>query len=145
MGQPLLIDACGSPFRWMVVFDRAAASRWASLVAMGRYKHARCFGFVASCDCWVFVDCQFAGMAVQVARGEGVRRLIAEWTSDADVLAIDARPPGPWFPLPMVCTVAVARVVGLPVRALRPDGFFRLCLKHGASVISTGTASRPRR
>jgi hypothetical protein len=131
MGQPIPIDACGSPSRWMIVFDHAAASRWASLIACGVRKHARAFGYVASCDCWVFVDCQFAGMVVQIARGEGVRRLISEWTACADVLAIDARAPGPWLPLPMVCTVAVARVVGLPVRALRPDGLYHVCLRHG--------------
>jgi hypothetical protein len=48
-------------------------------------------------------------MAVQIARGEGVRRLIAEWTSDADVLAIDARAPGPWLLTP-VAIAAVARL-----------------------------------
>jgi hypothetical protein len=85
MGQPIPTDTSGSPTRWLIVFDRRAATWWASLVACGRRKHARCFGYVPACEAWVFFDCQFVHTSIQVARGEGARRLIAEWTDGAEV------------------------------------------------------------
>jgi hypothetical protein len=64
-------DSMGTPTRWLVVFDKAASSWWTSLIAFGKYKHCRAFGWVEAVGCYVFVDCQFGGMTVQVARGSG--------------------------------------------------------------------------
>jgi hypothetical protein len=91
----------------------------------------------------VFYDVQFAGTFVHVARGEQALRLAAEWTGDdADVLAIDARTPSRWFPLPLICTCAVARLIGLPSRVLRPDAFYRECLKYGATIVHESREAR---
>ena len=140
MGRPISTDAAGSPTRWLIVFDLTAATWWASLIALGRYKHARTFGHVHACDVWLFYDCQFFHTTIQIARGEEARRLIAEWTADADVLAIDARLnvgrwASGWWPMPLICTTAVARLIGLPCCALRPDAFRRQCLRHGATIV----------
>jgi hypothetical protein len=138
VGHPIPTDASGSPTRWLIVFDRRAATWWASLVALGRHKHARCFGYIHACDAWLFYDCQFFHTTIQVARGEEAKRLIAEWTADADVLAMNAGTSGRFWPglfRPMLCTTAVARLLGLPCRALRPDAFRRQCLRHGATIV----------
>jgi hypothetical protein len=138
MGQPIPTDAT-APIRWLVSFDRRAASWWADLIALGARKHVRCFRHVPECDCWLFYDCQFLGTLIHVARSEEARRLVMEWTTDADVLAIDM-PAEPvrrlQFPLlPMICTVATSRLIGLPSRALRPDALFQALLRRGATIV----------
>jgi hypothetical protein len=80
-----------------------------------------------------------AGAFIHVARREKATRLVAEWTDNADVLSIDV-PADPvrrlQFPLlPMICTVATSRLIGLPSRALRPDALFRALLQRGATII----------
>jgi hypothetical protein len=148
MGRPLPTDAIGSPTRWLIVFDRKAASWWADLVALGRYKHVRAFGYVHDLDAYVFYDVQFAGTTLQLARGDGARRLMVEWTANADVLAMDAIHPitprviRPFRPL--ICTTAVAHLLGLGPSSrwclpgallLRPDAFYRACLRYGATPV----------
>jgi hypothetical protein len=145
MGRTLQTDVIGAPTRWLVVFDREASSWWASLVALGHYKHARAIGYVHDADAWLFYDVQFAGTILQLARGDAARRLMAEWAAGADVLAypticltIDGHSKPKklfWCPLtflrPLLCTTAVAHLLGLP-GALRPDALYRQCLRHGA-------------
>jgi hypothetical protein len=145
MGRPLATDIIGSPTRWLIVFDRKAASWWASLIALGRYKHVRAFGYVHDADAYIFYDVQFSGTRLQLARGDGARALMLEWTADADVLAIDQREKlqinqagdfGRFSAIirPLLCTTAIAHLVGLP-GALRPDAFFRQCLSYGATPV----------
>ena len=133
MGQPIPINTTSSPTRWLIVFDRRAATWWADLVALGRRKHVRAFRHVFE-DVWLFYDVQFRGTVIHVVRYEQARQLVAEWTADADVLSIAAQPSGHWFPRPLLCTVAVARLLGLPC-ALRPDALYRECLRHGATIV----------
>jgi hypothetical protein len=147
MGQPIPTDASGSPTRWLVVFDRRAATWWADLVAFGVRKHARCFRQVSG-DVWLFYDVQFSGTFIHVVRHEEARRLVAEWIADADVLQIQVADPVRKLQLPLmphICTVAVARLLGLPSRALRPDAFFRALLQHGATIIQIAGVSTIRR
>jgi hypothetical protein len=152
VGQLLPSDAIGSPGRWLIVFSLKAKTWWTSLVAFGRYKHVRCFGYVAAVDAYLFYDVQFGGTTLQLARGEPARRLMLEWCWDADVLAIGTPTNSDklrqrWF-TPLLCTTAVAHLIGLEcVATLRPDAFYRACLRAGAVPIgrtqSTDPACRP--
>jgi hypothetical protein len=150
MGRPLPLDVIGAPTRWLVVFDREASSWWASLVAFGYYKHVRAIGHVYDLDAWLFYDVQFGGTILQIARGDGARRLMAEWAAGADVLAypticltIDGHSKPKklfWCPLtffrPLLCTTAVAHLLGLPgALLLRPDALYRACIKNGATRV----------
>lgn len=139
MGRLLPIDAIGTPSRWLLVFNRRASSRWTSFIALGRYKHVRCFGYVADADAYIFYDVQFGRTILAVARGDGARRLMLEWCQDADVLAIISSPSHEAAKIivtPLLCTTAIAHLVGLPAGALRPDTLFRQCLRHGATRVS---------
>jgi len=141
MGQPIPTNAAGSPTRWLVVFDRRAATWWADLVAFGRRKHVRCFRWVKECDCALFFDCQFSGTFIHVLCEDEAIQLMGEWMADADVLQIEVAPShsGPrrqrlLAPSPLLCTTSVARLLGLPC-ALRPDALYRQCLRHGATIV----------
>jgi hypothetical protein len=130
----------------MIVFNRTAESWWSSLVAMGRYKHVRAFGYVAELETYVFYDVQFGYTSIEIARGACARQMIAAWCGDADVLAIDRVSNRPAYLGPMLCTTAIARLIGLSGRALRPDALWRECIKNGAIPVgyAEDTASCPR-
>lgn len=142
MGRLLPTDSIGAPTRWLLVFNHKAETWWSRLAACGRLKHVRAFGYVADADAYVFFDPQFEGMSIQIARGDGARRLMVEWCQDADVLAIDARPSFLIFRffMPLLCTTAIAHLIGLPVSALRPSALYRKCLQNGATVVNGQTS-----
>jgi hypothetical protein len=147
MGRPFETSAIGSPSRWLVVFDREASSWWASFVAFGYYKHVRAIGYVHDADAWLFYDVQFAGTILQIARGDGARKLMTQWAAGADVLAIDAGCAfGQKFGFgcfrPLICTTAVAHLLGLP-GALLPDALYRQCLRHGATRVGDACHGSP--
>ncbi len=150
MGYLIPTDSIGTPTRWLLVFDRQASSWWADLVAMGRYKHVRAFGWVAASDAWIFYDVQFGRTILSVARGDGARRLMLEWCGDADVLVVSN--PGQKvhlltrFPVPLLCTTSIAHLIGLPGRALRPDALYRKAIRNGAIRIgrTKGTTDHAR-
>jgi hypothetical protein len=138
----------------MLVFDREAASWWTHFIAFGRYKHVRAFGFVHDADSYVFYDVQFTKTTIQIARGDGARALMLDWTANADVLrwdlAVSPPPKGQFLTFslrPLLCTTAIARLIGLR-GALRPDALYRQCLRNGAVAIhgrtqGTTPAARP--
>jgi hypothetical protein len=137
MGKVLPLDSVGFPTRWLLVFNLKAETWWSSLTACGRHKHVRAFGYVADTDAYIFFDPQLEHLTIQLARGNAARQLMAEWCGDADVLAMNT---GQivrmrWF-MPLLCTTAVAHLVGLPVSALRPDALYRKCLQNGAIVVN---------
>lgn len=143
MGQPLSTDSIGAPTRWLLVFNHKAETWWSRLAACGRLKHVRAFGYVAGSDAYVFFDPQFEGMSIQIARGDGARRLMVEWCQEADVLRWDRRAtPGHRFRcwMPLLCTTAIAHLIGLPFTALRPDALYRKCLQNGATVVNGQTS-----
>lgn len=137
MGSPLPADIIATPACWLLVFDRQASSRWTSLVAMGRYKHVRAFGYVPDAEAYVFYDVQFGRTLITVARGKGVLRMIGEWCQDADVLSFTPQvksQKATWV-APLLCTTAVAHLIGLRSGALRPDRLFADCLRNGAILV----------
>ena len=141
MGHPLATDVIGTPTRWMLVFNRQAISWWTNFIAFGHYKHVRAFGYVHDADAYVFYDVQFSGTIIQIARGDGARALMLEWTANADVLRIDkvgiSPPPNYRFFRPLLCTTAIAHLIGLPgaLLTLRPDALYRACIESGAVAI----------
>ena len=141
MGHPISTDVIGAPTRWMLVFNRQAISWWTNFIAFGRYKHVRAFGYVHDADAYVFYDVQFSGTIIQIARGDGARALMLEWTANADVLRWDIGTFGtlsrrvPF--VPFLCTTAIAHLIGLPgaLLTLRPDALYRACIESGAVAI----------
>ena len=130
----------------MLVFNRQAISWWTNFIAFGHYKHVRAFGYVHDADAYVFYDVQFSGTIIQIARGDGARALMLEWTANADVLRYDGRFsaafPQPFRSFsalfrPFICTTAIAHLIGLPgaLLTLRPDALYRACIESGAVAI----------
>ncbi len=128
---PLIVQ----PDTWTLVFNREAATWWASWLALGRYKHVRAYAYVPFLHVWVFYDVNLAGTDIVIAAdGEPASKMIESWIENADLLQMKrqggarmrALPPlGAW------CVPAVKRLLGLQCVALRPDALYRHCLRNG--------------
>lgn len=138
MGEATEIPAIGTPSRWLIIFNREAAGRWQSLVAMGRYKHVRAMGYVPGVRHWLCYDVTFRGTQIVVVRdgSDEFRAMFDDWTADADILWMDARPAGrARFPPVFLCTTSIKHLLGLRCSALRPDALYRHCLANGAEPL----------
>lgn len=144
MGRLLPSDSIGSPTRWHLVFQPVSELWWVNWVVPGRFKHVRAFGLIPDTDVWIFFDVGFRKAELFVATGRAASHTIGTWIEGADVLvmapAAQARAPM-WMPL--LCTTAIARLLGLRCSALRgtPDALYRLCLRNGATKVIHGEKS----
>lgn len=125
---PLIVQ----PEIWTLVFNRTAARRWASWLALGRYKHVRAYAYVPFLHVWVFFDPHLSGTDIIVAAdGEPAHALIGAWIADADLIRMQARKGRGLLPTFGFCTSTIKRLIGLRCVALRPDAFYRDCLRSG--------------
>lgn len=127
---PLIV----APEIWTVVFNREAATWWASGMALGRYKHVRAYAYVPFLHVWVFYDVRLRGTEITIAAdGAPADHMIASWIVAADLLRVHRRPHAACtVPVLGFCVPAMRRLLGVPGSALRPDAFWRECLRHGA-------------
>lgn len=123
-----------APEYWTLVFDREASTRWASLLAFGRYKHVRAYAYVPFLHVWVFLDPHLRGIDLFVAAdGTPAQAVIQMWIVNADLLRV-RRVSRETFCAPVLgfCVPIIRRLIGLPGSALRPTAFFEDCLRNGA-------------
>lgn len=136
MGRLLPSDSIGTPTRWHLVFQPVSELWWVNWIVPGRFKHVRAFGLIPDTDVWIFFDVGFRKAELFVATGRAASYTIGTWIEGADVLvmapAAQARAPM-WMPL--LCTTAIARLLGLQCVAVTPSTFHRRCLQNGATAI----------
>jgi hypothetical protein len=129
----LSTDAAGAPTRWLICFARCSGLWWVDLIP-GTYKHVRAFAYTAETDCYVFYDpCLRTTMVT--ARGAGARHLMEAWARNAAILTMTPLSAQRLRLSPFSCVTAIASLLGLPGGALRPDGLYRQCLRHGARIV----------
>jgi hypothetical protein len=131
------------------VFDRAASSWWASLIACGRHKHVRAYAYVPFLHVWVFFDPAFSGTRITLAAAAEAERMIASWIVNADLVAVTVSRETMGPPLFGFCVPAIKRLIGLRCVAVRPSALYRHCLNnggkpfeaaHGRSAVSAAAA-----
>ena len=128
---PLIVE----PVNWTVVFSRRARTRLQHLLIIGRYKHVRAYAYVPFLHVWVFYDVHLRGTSIVVAAdGPPANQMIAIWIEDADLVQISVNKDGinrlSW-PILGFCVPAMKRLLGIRSGTLRPDGFYRDCLRNG--------------
>lgn len=129
------------PTMWFLVFQDRAQTWWLNVLPFGRFKHVTAYGWVPDQRMWVFYDVSIGNTRIAilpagtVAAHDEIERLSATGVT----LAI--KPRGKtrrWLRLGFWCVPAMAHLVGLGGCAVRPDGFFRQCLRHGAEIVTDG-------
>lgn len=129
---------------WFVAFMREGIP-WIDRVFPGRFKHVRAFAFSHGAQCWVFYDHTWSGTHITLAPAGSIGdATMGKFVEDAVVLKLSrtdrekgrlSRKLGFW------CVPAVRALLRVPGGALRPDGFYRECLRAGAEVVVDGTGS----
>lgn len=137
-----LTDSAGAPARWLLCFTGRSELWWINLIP-GRFKHVRAFSYTSQTDCWMFYD-PCLRTALFTARGEAARSLMLAWSRGAVVLAMAPLADRHLRLSPFSCVTAIASLMCLPGGALRPDGLYRQCLRHGAQIVDgTRSAANP--
>lgn len=129
------------PLVWNIVFNREACSGWARWVP-GRYKHVRAYAFIPATSTWLFYDVNFGGTAISaIPDGPAARAAIYAFIGPegvSDIVAVRKLPQRKrLFPWSNWCTCALRHLLNLPGSALRPDAFYRDCLKNGTPFESS--------
>lgn len=127
---------------WFVVFwpgTMPGLNRWTRWVP-GHFKHVSAFGYSPACLTWVWYDVGLAGTAVKVLPDtKESERILGLWVDGCTVLHMSAgKRVGPAARLGMFCVPAIRHLLAVPGGAVRPDGFWRDCLRHGAKVVIDG-------
>lgn len=137
LGGGLRADDC-EPTDWHIVFHAHSPKRWIRWLAMGRFKHVSCFGFVERAQSWVFFEFHLDRTRIMVVGDHEADIMIGEFIHGNTVVRL-AKPLGQELNINMTagawCVPAVAHIVGVKSCALRPDAFFRQCLAKGGELL----------
>ncbi len=130
------------PTHWVLAFSPVATNRWLGMLAWGRFKHVRAYGYVPFLHVWVFVDATVAGLEVILAaKGPAANRMIASWSEGCDLVVMPRQVHANRSLLTAAsgwCVPVVKRLIGLRSGALRPDALLADCLAaHGKHVFAT--------
>lgn len=151
---PPTTEADQMPQSWFVVFHDKTPRWWLRWLSFGKFKHVSCFGWVENADRWVFFDPALERTWLRLVSDDDACREplhefdikagyyggdIGHYTNQGVVLKIavqvdDIRKAN--IGIGRGCVRDVARLIGLRTRAIRPDAFFRDCLKAGGEVIA---------
>jgi hypothetical protein len=120
------------PEEWFVAFPRHASKRLLRWVP-GQFKHVRLFTRIG--NHWLFLEYAW--------RAEGQCAVVPDAEADpwlalaqenAVVLRLKPGTARARWPL-LYCVPFAAQMTGVRSSALRPDGFYRDCLRHGAEIV----------
>lgn len=124
---------------WWVIFHPKSETPWVNRVVPGRFKHVTVVGYSPVADMIVFFDTAFGRAAIAVLpRSESALAELDRWAGGCSILKMATvdRPLVKRPPLaPLWCVPMVRALVGVPGGALRPDKFWRDCLRHGAEIL----------
>ena len=143
MGEATSHPLVGTPYRWYIVFATVGRTYFTSLIALGRLKHVRAFGFVPQLSAWVFYDVSLGGTEIVVAKGMAAEFLMTMWAKDACIIEMPPmRAYRAVFRVGFWCVPAVKHLIGLKSRAFRPDRLWLDCLQAGGKVVGDGCGVR---
>jgi len=131
------IDTAVEPNEWFVVFHTKAMNRWLALLACGKFKHVSALAYCPGFKAWLLFDAQWTGMRLILMPHETAKTFYAEYTADCVVLKMTRvhRTMPVSTRLGFYCVTATKHLLGLHTGALRPDAFYRACLKAGGIAV----------
>lgn len=125
------------PREWFVAFHRRTPVPWVRRLAVGRFKHVQCFGFVAGLDAWLFVDHGLYGTDLRIVGDAAADVVMAEVTAGATLLRYvpSVRPQRKPIRFAYSCVSLVQHVTGIRSGALLPTRLYADFLADGAEPI----------
>lgn len=128
------------PAWWFLCFYRSSPTWWVQTYVPGKYKHVAAFGFIPSQRLWAFYGWTFRGTEFAVIPDQAADPAINTFCLNADVFEylpeLEApEPRRPWWNPLNLCVTHISELTGIRSSALRPDGFLKDCLAHGAKLV----------
>jgi hypothetical protein len=126
---------------WWVAFSGSRRRRWFDRFTRNGFRHCCAFAGLQECarfngHNWLFVDPSVIGLRIEVLTDEEMDAAINAIAQDCGhfLWVPQLPPPRPCY-VPRFgayCVSEVERLLGLPPRALRPEGLYRRLLALGA-------------
>lgn len=129
------VEVSGVPGAWFVAFYGKGYRQhwWDWLLPMDR-QHVMAFGYSAHAERWLVYDVTTGQTYIRALTPEVFTHWVAALPAHRKILLIDAGSAAPpkWR-FGFWCVPAVAHLIGVRSRALRPPAFYRDLLRLGAT------------
>lgn len=132
------IDVSGHPGAWYAAFFEGGERYWWFPLCKPGFRHVMAFGYCVHAGCWLIHDVSLGRTYVRALRPEAFDAWLAALPSHRTILRVpgpahEAPCPNPGFRLGFWCVPATAHLLGVPSRALRPEGLYRDLIAYGAT------------
>lgn len=123
----------GFPGGWYVAFYGSGRHWWSPLTRPG-FRHVLAFAYAAHAQCWLIYDVGRYRTLIRALDSTAFTHWIAGLPTERKIVLFegDGLPAPPAWRVGFWCTTAVAHLVGVRSRALRPEALYRDLLAQGA-------------
>lgn len=124
----------GFPSAWYVAFHGTVASRWWDHLSPPGFYHVVAFAYAAHAERWVIYDVARDRTLIRTLTTDAFTRWMAGLPNERTIVLYEGGdlPARPFSRMGFWCTTAVAHLVGVRSRALRPHALYRDLLAQGA-------------
>ncbi len=124
----------GFPSSWYVAFFGSERRHWWDYLSPGGFYHVLAFAYAASAERWLIYDVTEHRTIIRAYTTDDFSKWIAGLPNGRTILRFDGgdRPAAPHVRWGFWCAPAVAHLVGVRSRALRPVALWRDLLAQGA-------------
>lgn len=124
----------GFPSAWYVAFFGATRDHWWDRLSPPGFEHVLAFAYAAHAERWVVYDVGRDRTVIRTLTADAFTRWIAGLPAGRTIVHFEAgdAPAPPANRVGFWCSIAVAHLVGVRSRALRPVALYRDLLAQGA-------------
>ena len=129
----------GFPGAWYAAFFDGERKRWWWRLCRPGFRHVLAFGYSAQADAWLIYDVTLLRTYVCAIRPEVFDAWLQGLPTHRTIVRLDHPVDAPPASrLGFWCVPAVAHLLGVKTRALRPQALYRDLIAHGATPAFTG-------
>lgn len=128
------VGPVGMPPEWYVAFWEGAEKHWWWPICRPGFRHVAAFGYSAEHRVWLVYDVTLRRTLIQVLDSNQMDAWVTALPDNNCIVAFQpaAEPDPPLNRLGFWCTTAIAHLVGVRSRALRPEALYRDLIAQGA-------------
>lgn len=124
----------GFPSAWYVCFLGAERRHWWDILSPPGFYHVLAFAYAAHAERWLIYDVGQNRTLIRALTTEAFDRWISSLSPERTIVLFEGGdlPARPYHRVGFWCATAVAHLIGLRSRALRPAALYRDLLAQGA-------------
>lgn len=122
----------GCPGAWYVAFFDGERPHWWWRLCRPGFRHVAAFGYCAEQEVWLLYDVTLNRTMIHALTSAQMDAWAADLPDHRTIVHMEAGEDGPTTRIGFWCTPAVAHLLGVRSRALRPEALYRDLLALGA-------------